>query len=137
MTSHRPIFPNLRQIVSFYNILLLSKFEVNLMFQTEVIRDKKPYVSTGGCCTALFLTSGFSIEYYDFFCTTFEEKIKLHTSKRFFQKTFKIGQNSPPPIDTQTIKLFWNTGVVLNRNKLLYLNDMIIYHYLAIVKLKL
>ena len=37
MTSRRRIFPKLRQIVSFYNILLLSKFEVNLMFQTEVI----------------------------------------------------------------------------------------------------
>ena len=82
------------------------------MFQTEVIS----YRINGGGVVPHFQTArkgGFSIKYYDFFCSTFEEKIKLHISKRFFKKTFKIGQNSifpnfavqhPPPIDTQTIK---------------------------------
>ena len=37
VTSRRRIFSKLRQTVPFYNILLRSKFEVNLMFQTEIM----------------------------------------------------------------------------------------------------
>ena len=37
MTSRRRIFSKLRQTVPFYNILLRSKFEVNPMFQTEIM----------------------------------------------------------------------------------------------------
>ena len=37
VTSRRRIFSKLRQTVPFYDILLRSKFEVNLMFQTEIM----------------------------------------------------------------------------------------------------
>ncbi len=82
-----------------------------LMFQTEVIRDKKP------CGVVLHFQTArqgcFSIKYYDFFCPTFEEKTKLHTSKDFSKKHSKSAKiqffqtlryNTPPPTDTQTTK---------------------------------
>ena len=110
MTSRRRIFPKLRQIVSFYNILLLSKFEVNPMFQTEVISLR----INGGVLYRTFkppVRAVFQLNIMIFFaqhskkrqnCTLPKDFSKKHSKSAKIQ-FFQTLRYNTPPIDTQTI----------------------------------
>ena len=67
----------------------------------KLLEIKNPAYQGGGCCT------DFRIKYYDFFCSTFEEMTKLHTSKRFFLKNI---QNRPK----------FNRSKILSHRKVVY-----------------